>query len=155
MRERIMFGRFLEDFTEGQTLLHEPSVTITEDMNRRFCELTQNHHPLHNDKEYAKDTEYGNIVVCGLLTMSLAVGLSVADVSGLAIAALGYSECEHIKPVFIGDTLSAESTVLLVRPSKQKPDRGVVEVQTIVRNQAKDMVFGMKRKVLVPRRSCL
>lgn len=150
-----MFGRYLEEFKEGQVLTHLPAVTITTDMNRRFCELTQNHHPLHNDREYAKDTEYGKIVVCGLLTMSLAVGLSVQDVSGLALAALGYSECEHMRPVFIGDTIRAESTVLVVKASKRKPDRGIVEVQTVVYNQDNEMVFGMKRTILVPKKEKL
>jgi acyl dehydratase len=78
--------------------------------------------------------------------------MSVADVSGKAIANLATEELSHPAPVFHGDTLYAESEVLEVKPSSSKPDRGVVKVRTDTYNQNGDLVATFSRAVLVPRR---
>jgi acyl dehydratase len=146
------YGRYLEDFEEGATYKHWPAKTVTEADDHLFCLLTMNHHPLHINDEYARSSQQGRNVVVGPLVYSLALGMSVADISGKAIANLATEDLSHPAPVFHGDTLYAESKVLEVRPSQSKPDRGVVRVQTDVFNQRSELVATFKRAVLVPRR---
>jgi len=102
---------------------------------------------------YAANSQQGRNVVVGSLVYSLALGMSVSDVSGKAIANLATEELKHPAPVFHGDTLFVESEVLEVTPSRSKPDRGVVKVHTRVFNQDGTLVAEFKRAVLVPRRS--
>ena len=118
-----------------------------------FCLITMNHHPLHVNDVYAANSQQGRNVVVGSLVYSLALGMSVSDVSGKAIANLATEELKHPAPVFHGDTLFVESEVLEVTPSRSKPDRGVVKVHTRVFNQDGTLVAEFKRAVLVPRRS--
>jgi acyl dehydratase len=146
------FGRNLEEFTAGEIIIHEVAKTITESDNNLFCLLTMNHHPLHLDKVYAEGTGFGRRVVVGTLVFSLAVGLTVKDISGKAIANLDYEEINHTAPVFIGDTIRAESEILHVRRSLTKPDRGIIRVKTIVYNQDNQQVLSFIRNVLIPRR---
>jgi acyl dehydratase len=115
--------------------------------------ITMNHHPLHTNAHYAEtSTEFGRNVVVGNLVYSLALGMSVPDVSGKAIANLEVESLQHRKPFFHGDTLYAETTVLDVRESSSKPDRGIVTVETRGYNQHGDEVLYFRRKVMVPRR---
>lgn len=147
------FGRYLEEFREGQTFRHWPGKTITDTDNVLFSLLTMNHHPVHLDHNFAKDSEHGRVLVVGTLVFSVGVGLTVRDVSGRAIANLGYESIRHEHPVFLGDTLYAESRVLEVRVSRTKPDRGIVRVTTNVRNQDNQRVLSFERAVLIPKRS--
>jgi len=110
-----------------------------------------NHHPLHINDLYAGQSQQGQNVVVGPLVYALALGMSVSDVSGKAIANLATEELSHPAPVFRGDTLFCESEVLEVRPSQSKPDRGIVRVHTRVYKQTGDLVAEFKRSVLVPR----
>jgi acyl dehydratase len=146
------YGRYLEDFEEGATYKHWPAKTVTEADDHLFCLLTMNHHPLHINDEYARQSQQGRNVVVGPLVYSLALGMSVGDISGKAIANLATEELTHPAPVFHGDTLYAQSEVLEVRPSQSKSDRGVVRVKTDVFNQRSELVASFKRAVLVPRR---
>ena len=148
-----MFGRYLEDFKIGDVYEHFPNKTITESDNNLFSLLTMNHHPVHIDVEYAKNGQHGGVLVVGTYVFSLDVGLSVSDVSGRAIANLGYENIEHIAPSFIGDTLSAVTEVLDVRVSKTKSDRGVVYVETKAFNQKNEMVLRFRRNVLIPKKA--
>ena len=145
------FGRVFEAFIVGDRYRHEPGRTITESDNLLFSMLTMNHHPLHIDAEYAARTQHGQRVVVGTLVFSLAVGLSVPDVSGKAVANLEYEEVKHLAPVFIGDTIYAETTVLETRESESKPDRGIVRVETRAYNQDGVGVLSFRRRVLVPK----
>jgi acyl dehydratase len=111
-----------------------------------------NHHPLHLNDVYARESQQGRNVVVGPLVYSLALGMSVSDVSGKAIANLATEELSHPAPVFHGDTLYAESEVLDVRASESKPDRGVVRVHTRVFKEDGTLVAEFKRAVLVPRK---
>ena len=107
------FGKFYEDFKIGERLEHWPGKTVTESDNNLFSLLTMNHHPVHIDKEYAKKkTKYKKNLVVGTYTFSLIVGLTVADISGKAIANLNYHNINHEGPVFIGDTLYAKSEIV-------------------------------------------
>ncbi len=148
-----MFGKYLEEFQVGDVYKHFPSKTITESDNNLFSLLTMNHHPLHLDYEYSKNSEHGQILVVGTYVFSLVVGLTVSDVSGLAIANLGYEAIKHEAPSFIGDTISAETEVLSVRGSKTKPDRGVVYVETRAFNQSGTKVLTFRRNVLIPKKN--
>jgi acyl dehydratase len=112
-----------------------------------------NHHPLHLNDVYAGQSQQGQNVVVGPLVYSLALGMSVSDVSGKAIANLATEELSHPAPVFHGDTLFCESEVLDVRPSKTKLDRGVVKVHTRVYKQDNTLVAEFKRTVLIPRKN--
>ena len=146
------YGRYLEEFEVGAVYKHWPAKTVTEADDHLFCLLTMNHHPLHINDVYAKQSQQGRNVVVGPLVYSLALGMSVSDVSGKAIANLATEELKHPAPVFHGDTLFCESEVLEVKPSRSKPDRGTVRVHTRVLNQDGVLVAEFKRLVLVPRR---
>jgi acyl dehydratase len=146
------YGRYLEEFEVGAVYKHWPAKTVTEADDHLFCLLTMNHHPLHINDVYAKQSQQGRNVVVGPLVYSLALGMSVSDVSGKAIANLATEELKHPAPVFHGDTLFCESEVLEVKPSSSKPDRGVVRVHTRVLNQDGVLVAEFKRLVLVPRK---
>jgi acyl dehydratase len=146
------YGRYLEEFEVGATYQHWPAKTVTEADDHMFCLITMNHHPLHINDVYASRSQQGRNVVVGPLVYSLALGMSVSDVSGKAIANLATEELRHPAPVFHGDTLFAESEVLEVTPSRSKPDRGVVKVHTRVKNQDGTLVAEFRRAVLIPRR---
>ena len=147
------FGRYLEDFVPGDVYRHWPGKTITEHDDHLFCMITMNHHPLHTDAHYAQETtEFGRNVVVGNYIYSLLLGMSVPDVSGKAIANLEVESLKHTAPMFHGDTLYAETTVLDRRESSSKPDRGVVTVETRGLNQDGREVLYFRRKVLVPKR---
>jgi acyl dehydratase len=146
------YGRFLEEFEVGAVYKHWPAKTVTEGDDHLFCLLTMNHHPLHINDVYAAQSQQGRNVVVGPYVYSLALGMSVSDISGKAIANLATEELSHPNPVFHGDTLFAETEVLEVRPSASKPDRGIVKVHTRVFNQDGVLVAEFKRLVLVPRK---
>src|SRR5215210_4450093 len=146
------YGRYLEEFEVGAVYKHWPAKTVTEADDHLFCLITMNHHPLHINDVYAAQSQQGRNVVVGPLVYSLALGMSVSDVSGKAIANLATEELKHPAPVFHGDTLFCESEVLEKRESQSKPDRGTVKVHTRVLNQDGVLVAEFKRLVLVPRR---
>jgi acyl dehydratase len=146
------YGRYLEEFEVGDVYKHWPAKTVTEADDHLFCLITMNHHPLHINDVYAHESQQGRNVVVGPLVYSLALGMSVSDVSGKAIANLATEELSHPAPVFHGDTLFVESEVLEKRESRSKPDRGTVKVHTRVLNQDGVLVAEFKRVVLVPRK---
>ena len=146
------YGRYLEEFEVGAVYKHWPAKTVTEADDHLFCLITMNHHPLHINDVYAGKSQQGQNVVVGPLVYSLALGMSVSDVSGKAIANLATEELSHPNPVFHGDTLFVETEVLEVKESKSKPDRGVVKVHTRVNNQDGVLVAEFKRLVLIPKR---
>lgn len=148
------FGRCYEDFNEGDIFKHWPGKTITESDNNFFTLLTMNHHPLHLDKNFAEKSQHERILVVGTFVFSLVVGQSVRDISGQAIANLEYEAVIHHAPAFIGDTIYSETTVLQKIPSKSKPDRGIVYVETVAYNQNTEKVLSFRRKVLIPKRRC-
>src|SRR5688572_11935318 len=148
----MSFGRYFEEFEVGQCFKHWPGRTISEADNTWFSLLTMNQHPLHIDGAYAAATQHGQRLVVGPLVFSIVVGMSVADISGRAIANLEYEQIRHVLPVFHGDTIYAESQILEKRESRTKPDRGVVHVETRGFNQRGETVLTLRRRVLVPKR---
>ncbi|HEY3993073.1 MAG TPA: MaoC family dehydratase, partial [Ktedonobacteraceae bacterium] len=118
-----------------------------------FCMLTMNHHPLHIDANYAETTQFKQRLVVGPLVFSIALGMSVEDVSGKAIANLEFENVKHLGPTFHGDTIYAETTVLEKHLTRSNSDRGIVTVETIAYNQRGQNVLSFERSVLVPTRS--
>jgi itaconyl-CoA hydratase len=151
-RFRERFGRYYDDFKVGDTYEHRPGRTISEADNTWFTLLTMNQHPIHFDAEYAKRTEFKKPLVVSTLTVSILVGMSVSDVSQKAIANLGWKDIRLPKPVFAGDTLYAESTVLQKRASRSRPDQGIVTIRTTGRNQRGEVVCEFERTMLVMKR---
>jgi itaconyl-CoA hydratase len=147
-----MTGRYYEDFELGATYHHRPGRTLSEADNTWFTLLTMNTHPIHFDAEYAKRTEFGRPLVVSTLTLAVLVGMSVADTSRNAVANLGWKEIRLPKPVFAGDTLYAESTVLETRESKSRPNEGIVTIRTLGRNQHGEVVCEFERTFLVMKR---
>src|ERR1700685_3499712 len=146
------YGRYLEEFEVGAVYKHWPAKTVTESDDHLFCLITMNHHPLHLNDVYAHQSQQGRNVVVGPLVYSLALGMSVSDVSGKAIANLATEELKHPAPVFHGDTLYCESEVLEKKESRSKPDRGTVKVHTRVLNKDGVVLAVFKRLVVVPPR---
>jgi acyl dehydratase len=144
-------GHYFEEFVIGQVIRHEASKTIFESDNNLFSLLTMNHHPLHTNIEFAKESQHGRILVVGTLVFSIVVGMTVPDISGKAIANLEYEKVEHLGPVFINDTLYAQTEILETRPSASKPDRGVIYVETTAFNQDSKPVLRFRRHVLIAR----
>ncbi|SRR5581483_5349230 len=149
----MQFGRVFEEFETGAIYKHWPGRTITEYDDTLFCMLTMNHNPLHIDANYAEDTPFKQRLVVGPLVFSIVLGMSVPDVSGKAIANLEFENVRHLGPVFHGDTIYAETTVLDKRLSSSKPDRGIVTVETSAYNQHGRTVLSFKRRVMVPTRA--
>jgi itaconyl-CoA hydratase len=148
-----MPGRYFEDLQVGQRIRHPLGRTVTETDNVLFCSLTVNTQPLHLDEEFAAKTPFGRRIVNGIFTLGLAVGLTVADLTeGTIVANLSYEKVTHPKPVFIGDTLSVETEVLETRPSGSKPDRGIVRLRHVGKNQRGEIVVDLERTVLFLRR---
>ena len=143
-----MVGLYYEDFTIGDTITHDKRRTITEGDNQRFCDMTMNQQPLHLDADFAADTEFGERLVNGLYTMSLAVGLTIPDTSdGTIVANLSYDDVEHPAPVFHGDTIRARSTVVEKRETSDG-ERGVVTMHVEAFDQDDDLVCEFDRTTL-------
>lgn len=148
-----VLGLYYEDFVVGETIKHSLSKTIFESDNNFFSLLTMNHHPVHTNLDYAQQNQHGKILVVGTLVFSLAVGLTVPDISGKAIANLDYENIKHLGPVFLNDTLYVRTKILDKRESQSKPDRGIVYVETIASNQNGQDVLSFRRHVLIKKRN--
>ena len=144
-----MAGKYFDEWQVGDTLTHDIRRTVTETDNLLFTTMTHNPQPLHLDTEAAKASEFGQILVNGTFTFSLMVGLSVGDTTlGTLVANLGYDKLVMPKPVFIGDTLHATSEVIALRPSKSRPETGIVTFLHRAFNQKGDLVASCKRSGL-------
>ena len=144
-----VLGLYFEDFEVGAEIKHSLSKTIFECDNNFFSLMTMNHHPVHTNVDYASQNQHGKILVVGTLVFSLAVGITVPDISGKAIANLGYEDIKHLNPVFVNDTIYVRTKVLEKRESKSKSDRGIVYVESIAYNQLGKDVLSFRRHVLV------
>jgi len=144
-------GRCFEDFVPGSLLRHELGRTVSTTDNTWFTLLTVNSNPIHFDAHYASQTEFGRPLVNSTLTLAIVTGLSVADVSRHAVN-LGWDEVRLPAPVFEGDTIYAETEVLSARPSKSRPNMGVVEIKTTGFKQDGTVVIHYRRSILVYKR---
>ncbi len=145
-------GRFFEDFEVGDVYEHPLGRTVTTTDNAWFTLLTQNTAPIHFDRHYAEQTEFGQPLVDSTFTLALVTGQSVTDVSQNVFANLGWDEVRLPAPVFEGDTIYSQSEVLEKRESKSRPDVGIVKVKTTGFNQDGEVVIAFNRTIMVYKR---
>ena len=147
-----MAGRYFDDWSIGDRIEHEIRRTVTETDNLLFSTMTHNPQPLHLDIEAAKASEFGRILVNGTFTFALMVGLSVGETTlGTLVANLGYDKLVHPKPVFIGDTMRCETEVTELKPSKSRPNAGIVTFTHRLINQRDEIVCQCLRSALLLR----
>jgi itaconyl-CoA hydratase len=151
-RFRQTIGRYFEEFNVGDTYEHRPGRTITQSDNIQFSLLTMNNHPMHCDVAFAEKSEFGQLLVNSGLSLAIVLGMTVGDVSGKAIANLGWTEIKLSAPVFCGDTIYAESEVLGKRLSKSRPTQGIVNVRTKGVKSDGTHFMTFDRSVLIPMR---
>ena len=148
-----MAGRWFDEWQVGDRIVHEIRRTVTETDNLLFSCMTHNPQPLHLDAEAAAASEFGRILVNGTFTFALMVGLSVGDTTlGTLVANLGYDQLVHPAPVFIGDTLRAETEVSELKPSRSRPSAGIVTFAHRLLNQRDEAVCRCLRTALLHRR---
>ena len=152
MKQSIL-GLYYEDFIIGEEIKHSLSKTIFESDNNFFSLLTMNHHPVHTNSDYATKNQHGQILVVGTLVFSLAVGITVPDISGKAVANLDYENIKHLAPVFLGDTIYVRTKRLDKRESRKRNDRGIIYVESIAYNQHGVDVLSFRRHVLVKKQN--
>jgi itaconyl-CoA hydratase len=152
VRTRTPTGRYFEDFEIGAIYEHWPGRTINEADNVWFTLLTMNTHPLHFDNAYAEKSEFKRTVVNSCLTLSMVVGMSVNDVSQKAIGNLAWDKITLSQPVFVGDTIYAESHVIAKRESASRSTQGIVSVHTIGLKSDRTVFIEFDRTILVPKR---
>jgi acyl dehydratase len=148
-----MSGRHYDEWAIGDRIVHPIRRTVTETDNLLFSTMTHNPQPLHIDAEAARASEFGQILVNGTFTFALMVGLSVAETTlGTLVANLGYDKLVHPKPVFLGDTLRAETEVVELRDSRSRPDAGLVTFAHRLLNQRDEIVCQCLRTALLRKR---
>jgi acyl dehydratase len=146
-------GKWFEDLEIGMVIAHRTRRTITESDNIFFSTMTMNPQPLHLDHEFAARSEFGKPLVNSMLTLSLLVGLSVPEITlGTLVANLGFERIEFPNPVFHGDTIRAETTVISSRASNSRPNAGIVGLEHRAINQRNEIVCRCIRTVLMFRR---
>lgn len=122
-----MRGLYFEEFEVGRVYKHPFTRTVTEMDNILFTSLTMNLQPLHLDEEFSKGTIHGQRLVNSLFTVALIGAFHVPELTmGTTLGNLGYDKIEFPAPVFHGDTLRAETTILDKRASKSRTDSGIV-----------------------------
>ena len=151
--ERPVSGRWFEDLPEGLVVRHAVTRTITEADNTLFSTMTMNPQPLHLDAQFSAESEFGQRLVNSLFTLGLLVGVTVYELTlGTTIANLGFGTVEFPAPLFHGDTLHAESTVVGARASSSRPDAGIVNFEHRGYNQNDELVARCERAALMRRR---
>lgn len=151
-RYRGEIGLYYEDFTVGDVYEHRPGRTLTDADNIHFSLLTMNYHPMHCDAAFAQKSEFGKLLINSGLTLAIVLGMTVPEVSGKAVANLGWKEIRLLAPVFAGDTIYAESEVLEKRASKSRPRQGIVTVRTTGRKQDGTVFMTFERSALIQSR---
>jgi acyl dehydratase len=147
-------GLYFEQFEAGQRLEHLVRRTVTETDNLLFSALTMNPAALHLDAEYSKGTPYGQRVVNSVFTLGLLAGLTVYDTTyGTTLGNLGWEEVKFPRPVFIGDTLRAVTTVVSKRESQSRKDAGIVIFDQRLYNQRDEEVASCRRAALMLKKS--
>lgn len=145
-----MAGLYYEQFEIGQVFKHDIRRTVTETDNLIFSTMTHNPAAIHLDVEYAKGTEFGKPLMNSVFTLGLMVGISVADTTlGTTVGNLGWDETRFPRPVFAGDTLRVETTILDKRESKSRPTNGIVVFEHKAFNQRDEVVAVCKRTGLM------
>lgn len=144
-------GRSYEDFEVGMVIRHAIGRTITPTDNTWFTLLTNNTNPIHFDRHYSAQTEFGQPLVNSTLTLAIIVGFSSADISRFGVN-LGWEEITIPAPVFEGDTLYAQTEILSKRESKSRPHMGIVSIKTTGFKQDGTIIMQLRRTILVYKR---
>lgn len=152
-RYRAEIGLYYEDFKVGDVYEHRPGRTITKADNIEFSLLTMNYHPMHCDEAFAAKSEFGQLLVNSGLTLAMVLGMTVPEVSGKAVANLGWKEIKLTAPVFVNDTIYAESEVLEKRESKSRPNQGIVTVRTVGKKADGTEFMTFIRSALIQKRA--
>lgn len=146
-------GRYFEQFAVGDAYRHAIRRTITETDNVLFSTLTCNADPLHIDRVFAADAPYGACAVNSLFVLGLVCGIGATGATqGLLLGNLGLSEVRFTRPVFIGDTIHAESEVVDLRDHPERPDAGILELESRAYNQRNEVVAKFRCLQWLPRR---
>jgi acyl dehydratase len=150
MADRAASGRWFEELTPGLVIDHAVTRTINESDNTLFSVLSMNPQPLHLDASFAETTEFGQRLVNSMFTLSLLVGLSVYETTlGTTVANLGFEEIAFPAPVFHGDSIRAQTEVVSARPSKSRPNQGIVVMEHRAFNQRDELVARCRRSALM------
>ncbi|MGW7022485.1 MaoC family dehydratase [Streptomyces decoyicus] len=149
-RIRELVGRGLDEFIVGQVIEHRPARTVTETEHVQILALTGNPAPVHSDVEFCHRIGHKEVLVCGLLTQNILLGMTVRSTSGLTTGNLALDEVRFHHPVHVGDTLRAQSEVLTARRSKSRPENGIVTCRIEGYNQDDQKIFSCTRTFLVP-----
>ena len=150
---KVWRGRFYEDIDEGDVYRSRFGRTVTELDNLLFTSLTMNTNSIHFDLPYAQRTQFGQILVNSTFTLALITGMTVPDTSENGAANLEWTDIKLPKPVFIGDTLWAESEILAKRESKSNPDVGIVTMRCRGVNQRREVVIEFRRTFMLYKRT--
>ncbi|KRP48177.1 itaconyl-CoA hydratase [Pseudomonas libanensis] len=148
-RYREDHGLSFGDFEIGDVYEHRPGRTITETDNVWMSLVCMNDHPLHINSEYAEDTEFGAVLVSSLVTFSIVGGMSLASTSSKGIANLGWDKVRLLAPVFVGETIYAESEVIAKRRSESRPGQGIVTVRTKGVKASGEIFLSCERSFLI------
>ncbi len=147
---------YFEEFEVGARYKHQPGRTVTETDNLLFTTMSMNPQPLHLDIEFAKGSQFGQILVNSLFTLATVVGLSVGDTTlGTTVGNLGFDETRFPNPVFIGDTIYSSTVIVDKRESKSRPDWGIVTFRHEGHNQRDELVCTCVRNGMMIRKSSL
>ena len=145
-----MAGLYLEQFEVGTVIRHQLTKSVTESDNMMFSVMTLNPQPLHINFDFAAKSQWGRPLVNSIFTLGLMIGISVHDTTlGTTLGNLGMTDTEFPHPVFHGDTIRCETEVRSVRPSKSKPDRGIVEFEHRAFNQNGVLVARCVRQAMM------
>lgn len=143
-------GKYYEELEVGDVYEHRPGRTVTEFDNTMWSLLSVNLQPLHLDAHFSSETEFGQRLVNSMFTLSTVVGLQVYDLTlGTTVANLGFEEITFPHPVFIGDTLYAETEVLEKRLSESRDDSGIVTFEHRGYTQDEELVCECMRAALM------
>lgn len=147
-----MAGLYFEQFSVGQIFVHEIRRTVTDMDNILFSSLTYNPAAIHIDHDYAKTTEFGKPLMNSIFILGLIVGVSIQDTTlGTTVGNLGFDEVVYPKPVFAGDTIHAQTSVIAVRASNSRPTQGIVTFEHRGYNQRDELIAKCRRIGLMMR----
>ena len=148
-----MAGKYFEELEVGLVFDHQPGRTVTDTDNLLFTTMSMNVQPLHLDIEFAKESQFGQILVNSMWTLATLIGLSVGDTTlGTTVGNLGFEETRFPNPVFIGDTIYAHTEVKSARESKSRPDWGIVTFEHRATNQRDEIVCTCVRNGMMLRK---
>jgi acyl dehydratase len=148
-----MPGLWFEDCQTGKRIAHAVTRTVTESDNIMFSCLTMNPQPLHIDRHFAAQTEFGQPLMNSLFTLALVVGISVCETTmGTLVAQLGLTDVKFPAPLFQGDSIRVETEITSARESRSRPDAGIVEFLHRAYKQDGTLVAECRRTALMRKR---